>query len=446
MKRKQKKKQRKKFWSNTQALSVMYDAVLFLVLVSLSGVILFPALQPQILSDVTIEELNEKKVDDIHHMILCSTPKQCQYSVAGNLIDEAAVTLGINTTQEDGLYQTIIDRVIGHELHHSTFAQLIVENLAVQWQFSLFNQSVDQLNMLTSEYSSALTEEIQSFLDEQLSQQYHYQFNAQWYPITGISFGGSLSAGEPPPKTNYFISKKTVSMPFSPALSWDDKTVVFSEYWIESMFLDLFNEKQNQLVNISMITQKIHNQTDLVNDSQLFKQRLSENLTDLFIDFTVDGMYLTNNSLFFPGVASILIDELLSSLFALIHDVADETIQTVIGDGMAQVESFFTEINATSLIQPIEDMIVSEVTAFISDALNTSFSSIDHAIHQLKEQIKQFIAEELFQLFQPLALQCATMIIDHELSLVESINMISSYIADQFSISQATMTLTIWEK
>lgn len=438
----------RKFCSDTFALSVMYDAILFLVLVSLSGVILFPALQPQTLSHVTIEEINEKKVDDIHQVLLSSTPKQCHYLVAGDLLDDTANVLGIKTTQENGLYQSIIGRVIGHEIHHSTFAQLIVEDLAVQWQLSLFNQNTEQLNLFTTDFSSSINEEIQSFLDEQIPQRYRYQFKANWYPIKGISFGGSITAGESPPATNYYSSKKTVSMPFSPALSWGNKTVVFSEYWIESIFLDLINESQNELMNISFIVQNIQHQnhSERVTDSELRTKHFSENLSNLFIDFTVNGISLSNDLLVFPGIVHLLINELFSSIYSVIQGVTDEAIQSVIGEGFAQIETFFSELNATSLIEPFEEILMNKVTQMFSVALNTSFASIDQAIQQMTDEIKLYIADLLADIIQPLVLQCSTWIIDHQLSLLETINMISSWIADQFSLSQATITLTIWEE
>ena len=434
--------------SNTYGLSIMYDAVLFLVLVSLSGVILFPALQPKTISEVTIEELNEKKVDDIHQIFLSSMPKQYQYSVAADIVDYVAGSLGINTSQEDGLYENMVNRVIGHELHHSTFAQLIVENLAVQWRFFLFNQSVDQLNILTSDYSSTIKNEIQSFLDEQIQPGYQYHFKASWYPINGVCFGGLIRSGESPPETNYYISKKSVSMPFPPALSWDDKTVVFSEYWIESMFLQQINNTQNELRNISLITQNIQNQHQMENstDFLMITQCLSENLTHLFMDFTVNGIFSSNNSIIFPGVVDLLIDELFSSIISIIQGITDEVTQTVIGEGFAQIESFFSEMNTTNIIQPFEEIIINLVIDSISTVLNTSFSSIDYGIDQLTFHIKQYIADQLFHLIQPLALQCASFIVEKKLSMNEAINMISSWVNDQFSLSQATMTLTIWEE
>ena len=64
----------------------------------------------------------------------------------------------------------------------------------------------------------------------------------------------------------------------------------------------------------------------------------------------------------------------------------------------------------------------------------------------MTDEIKQYIADLLVDLIQPLVLQCSAWVIDHQLSLLETITMISSWIADQFSLSQATMTLTIWEE
>jgi len=47
---------RRKFLKNTRGVSSIYDAVLFIVMVSLSGVVLLPAIQSDIAIDASIEK------------------------------------------------------------------------------------------------------------------------------------------------------------------------------------------------------------------------------------------------------------------------------------------------------------------------------------------------------------------------------------------------------
>lgn len=434
------------FSRNNHALSVMYDAVFFIVLVSLSGVILFSAFQPNSQSKTMIEGINEKRVDDIAHLLLCSTSNQCNYTVGGTIIDSTASSLGIDTSSDNGLYHSVIDRVGGHEIQHGTFGQLIIENLAAQWNCSLFNRSNEQMNWFTKEFSHVLCSEIDSFLKDQIGNRFHYQFKAYWYPIKMVPFGGYLQVGETPPQNDYFLAKKKISMPFSPAFTWGNQTIVFSEYWIHVFLSEQIESEYNEMKNISFLLNQSQKKNDLSMNETTLRLALSGNLSSLFVKIAVDGLHIGQNNCYFPGVISLLIDDFFSHMLAFTQNKWDEALQSATGQGLSHINSFLSNINSSSLIDPITNSIEIQIKEMISTVFNSSFSSINHAVTYLKEEIKSILQESINDFIQPCSNQCAQHLIESYQSIEKSSTIISSWLLDQFSFSQAIMVLIIWEK
>jgi len=78
----------------------MYNAVLFIVMVSLSGVVLLPALQSDIAIDTSIEKHREHVADEALNTFLVSRVDKFSYKMCGDIIDDAAKSIGINTSSE----------------------------------------------------------------------------------------------------------------------------------------------------------------------------------------------------------------------------------------------------------------------------------------------------------------------------------------------------------
>ncbi len=434
------------FWKHTDALSVMHDAILFLVLISLSAVILFPAFNQYTTSEKIIEQINEKRVDDFANVFLSTTVRHCNYTIASDLIDPVANSIGINTSEEEGLYHTITDSVLGHEIQHEPFAQLIAENLASQCSCSFLNGSSDQMNVIINEFTRFLDGSIRSFMQEYLPDHYQFQLIAHWMPIKGVDFGGKIVVGNPPPQKDYFVSEQTICMPYAPVISWGNVSFVFSEYWIDSLLDQWSSLGQSEIYNISiMLTDYIEkNQTN--QSEQLRRQFLTENITTFFLDFTVDGIQGSNESLIFPGILSLVIDSLFSSVITFGYDLTETVVHQNLGNGFARIERFIADLNVTDLIHPISDIILNQINGMISEALNQSFTSIEHAIQQLKKQVKTAISDQLMSYIYPLAQTYANLLLDQATCSSDVFSMFSSWITNQFSLSQATVTLIIWGK
>jgi len=96
----------RKFVRNIYAISVMYDAVLFIVMVSISGAVLLPALQSNIAIETSVKTHREHVADEALNAFLVSRVDTFSYKVAGDIIDDAAGRIGIDNSSE-GLYDSI---------------------------------------------------------------------------------------------------------------------------------------------------------------------------------------------------------------------------------------------------------------------------------------------------------------------------------------------------
>ena len=74
------------FLKNRYAVSAMYDAVLFIVMVSLSGVVLLPALHSDIAIESSVETHQEAVVDEALNTFLVSRVDKFSYKVGGDIL------------------------------------------------------------------------------------------------------------------------------------------------------------------------------------------------------------------------------------------------------------------------------------------------------------------------------------------------------------------------
>lgn len=135
---------------NKTAVSMMYDAVFFIVMVSLSGVVLMPALQSDVAVEGSIDKHREHLADEALNTLLVSRADKLSYKVGGDLIDDVAGSIGIDNSS-DGLYGSILNWLLAREQLHKTYSNLISENLGCQIRlpFSVFG--TNRFNVFTSD-------------------------------------------------------------------------------------------------------------------------------------------------------------------------------------------------------------------------------------------------------------------------------------------------------
>jgi len=195
------------FLKNKKATSIMYDAVLFVVMVSLSGVILVPALQNNISVESSIKKHQEHTADETLNTLLVSRADKFEY----NLLDSLLNSLVGNIFEGNDIYESISDWLLGHEQLHKTYANLIAENLGCQF------------SLLSNDFDKELEKSIKNFLKDYLGDKYGFRFTAVWRPINNIKLG-EIEIGEPPDSQDCFVSQAYISMPYNSTQSFEKAT------------------------------------------------------------------------------------------------------------------------------------------------------------------------------------------------------------------------------
>ena len=197
------KKGMQKFAYDRRGISVMQDAVLFCIMVSISAAILMPSFASNSIERVYIEKENEERVDEVLHQLMTCRADEFEYMAAWHILND----LGVSNSS--GLLKPLIKDLFGREVMHHTYADLCTECMACQFYFG-----GKQLNALTEDFTKMIKYELGKFIEGQLGGRYGYNFTAKWRPIAGFDFGGEISTGAPiPPNTDVYTASAYVVMP-----------------------------------------------------------------------------------------------------------------------------------------------------------------------------------------------------------------------------------------
>ncbi|MCD6473757.1 MAG: hypothetical protein J7K47_02480, partial [Thermoplasmata archaeon] len=285
---------------NRKGISAMHDAILFIVMVSLSGVILLPAFINNPITESEIERERSETADEALIVLLSVTPKEFNYTLAKETIDSVMNKAGINSQGDLG--KAIFNWLLGIKQYHKSYGELIAENLASQFLLSLCGKDY-RMNVLTQDFDKRLKENISRELNKILEKRYKYNFTAKWEPIIGLPFGGEICVGTSPPETAY-VSKTFVTMPFAPVITIDGKEVHLNKNWIKERI-----ENAGAIGNVSKLISKIPS-TDA--EWNKLEEQLEENLTNLIYGFLFNGIETENG--IFPGILNITLHLILEKI------------------------------------------------------------------------------------------------------------------------------------
>jgi len=425
------------FLKNTKALAVMYDAVFFLVLVSLSAVVLLPALQSDIAVKGSIDKHREHVADNALNTYLVSRMDKFSYKLAGDLIDDVAGSIGIDNSS-DGLYKSITDWILAREQLHKTHANLIAENLACQIRLPISVFGTNRFNIFTGDFDRQLKKETQDFFNDYLSDKYKFNFTAIWHPIKGVTFGGEIQIGDTPPDTNCYVSKSFIMMPFKPTFSFNGKNYTFTRYWVEEEIL----KKTPNVGNITTIVNSYTAGVPPFDNKTNATIAANENLTKLVQGFLVGGIKDSNNTLLFPGIVDLAIDYGFSSINSVINVFTDDLINSFMGEALGSVDSFFADIGGGG--NPIFNGIAEQINEQISDFIGSSFASLDEGLNFLEEMIKEEVTKLVANVF-PVYIQNFIDFVLSDFDIVDLYDFISTWLFDQISLNKAQVRLMIWE-
>ena len=429
--------------NNTFALSIMYDTILFLVMVSLAGVILLPAMQTHIATESLLNKHREDVVDSGLHTYLVSRPDLFKYRFCGSLLDQIAERLGINTSSH-GLYKTISEWILAHEQRHKTYATLLTENLACQFliPFSLLGQN--RINILTQDYETQLRNETEQFLVRLFEGKYHYNLTAWWHPIKGIAFGGEFYIGESPPINDCYVSHSTCMMPYTPAIAIENTTIIITKNWLKKHFFNTTGNSSIPFVNnILYVLNKYTLGETPYQTRENASRSIKENLSSLTLGFLIEGITNETNKTVFPGIVHLALTYGFENLRQITIGVFDNAIENLFGGAVESIDRVFGSLNSSSN-NLLSQSILSTFNSSLHGLLNESFPSFNEALdaceQQIKNQITLLVSTYLDRLID--------IFIQNLFSLLEVLedvsDMIIDWLFDQLCLDTAEVMLTIW--
>ena len=341
------------FNKNIDGLSIMYDAVFFMVMISISGAVLIPALNNQTSIQTSIEKNREEIVDETLLMVLNSRIDDFEYVYAKEQIDFIAETAGIDTSDEV-IYKPMTTGLLGKEIKHKTFSDICVENLISQ--IKIFDM---RLNIFTNDYDKSINDMLYNTLYDFLGDKYNFNLSVKWNPIVDIEYGGSLSVGKQIPDTDTFVSKSYSTIP----------TSIFTDYFT------IFETKIEK--KISIINDYIIQNTN----SEYNKTEFEKLITNSFND-TYD---------------SIICDELVNTSFDFLFGDIEDSVSNIFPDSLDHITDFL-DIFGSDLGFEIDNIIKDKILELsnidIYDYNNNRQIDMEDIFSCLKFYIKEKILEK----------------------------------------------------
>ena len=99
---------------DNRGISVMQDAVLFCLMVSISGAILMPALTSNIIASTYIEKEMEERANEVLYQLMVCRVDEFSHLNAETIIS----SLGV----DQGLLKSVVDNLLKREQLHRTYA------------------------------------------------------------------------------------------------------------------------------------------------------------------------------------------------------------------------------------------------------------------------------------------------------------------------------------
>jgi len=365
---------------DTRGFSSSIDVLLFLVLVSVSAVLLAPAM----VGNTQLMALHDTSAAEHNSQVLLSLQNgrvdDFSYAVAGAQMDYLMnETLGPDAV-DSGIYLTGKKLVAGREINHKTFADLASESVASQFTIYRDDGSV-RLNLLTDEYRSNLDTQMQDYLDMQIGDRYNYNVSVVWRPFRDVPIGGETHMGRPVPDTAYVES------------SWITMTyhTEFTRYYVENLIDSELDAIGLDLANASVVPREETEEliaghiNDAINRTvddavrMIVKMTIEQTIerAQTAINQQVDNVVPGNNS----GISDIIIDEVLAEL---------KNDPTFIEDATLGLSEQITEYTQEVAREEVHAVIAGEVDALASD-ITDQYVSNAATVEEAKDEVLDYV-------------------------------------------------------
>jgi hypothetical protein len=196
---------------NETAFSSTLDAIFFLVLISISAVILLPNIaaedQYQTAGYISTQEMDTHLLNSI----LSSKLDTFKYTLKP--AELAGYNLSIpNSSMMKNIEETLYQR----EQKHRTFADIIAENLVLSLEIRN-NGTNTPLNPMTAKHKIEAEAVMETFLEREIGGRYNYRLEARWYPVNDY-IGSEIIIGDIAPDDAIRQNTK-ISLPLEPLFS-----------------------------------------------------------------------------------------------------------------------------------------------------------------------------------------------------------------------------------
>ena len=423
-----------KFMGNKNAVSIVQDTLLFLVFISISAMILSPAIIQINTDAVVIDKSNDLNVQEVLHTLLSSTVDQYSYRTAASYIDSVACVVGINTTQPEGLYQTITDHFLGKQQYHKPLSQLIPEQLTTQYQIKI-NTSTISCNPFLGNANQKLTTLIKNRLDQILPSRTHYNFTAYWQPIHEVSFGGKISVGEHIPPTTCYSAHQTLSLPILPRIKIGNQSIFFSSYHIKSMI----NSSTFVLPQIQNISNLQNSSMQLSNSNRSLY--LTQNISSLLYDILITGCQDNTSNLILPSALDIILSYIFNA----------DSFSMKTNDLQQSSENYLDPLNSIFNMcqQPSQQEIPTDLTASIFSSFGSSITSLVqpmllNTLSDFIDLVKSYIIDLIHPIITLISSQIVPLFLSTQKPVLSLIEDLIDTMFSHLSLSTAQVSLTVW--
>lgn len=434
------------FFHDVTGVSLMYDAVFFIVMVSLAGVILLPIVTTHSSVDTLIDKHREEIVDDALHTYLVSRSDLFHYRFCGTLLDSLAERIGINIT-DHGLYRVLTDWFLAHEQHHKTYATLLSENLGCQFLVPFRINGLNRINIFTQEYDRELQNDTKQFFLKYLGDKYRFNFSAWWHPIKVIPYGGGFWVGERPPKKDCYVSHRILMMPYTPVICFQNQTIILTKHWVRHHLFDNALGSNDSFIriikNITIIFEKYAKQVSPFDNKDIATMALKQNFSIFVCGFLINGITDETNQSVFPGIIHTTMTYGFEKIKQILNQFFDTAFNDAFGGCIGTIDGVFGELNS-SMIHPLSQAILDQLNISLHLLLNQSFSSLSEAFNAceslIKKKVTSFVQTYLFYSLEAFLEN----LLDFVDSMHDFIDRLIDWLFEQLSLNKAEVMLTVW--
>ncbi len=365
---------------DTGGFSSSIDVLIFLMLVSVSAVLMAPSM----VGNTQLTALHDTVAAEHNSQLLLSLQNgrvdDFSYAVAGAQMDYLVNEILGPDAVDSGIYLAGKKLVAGREIKHKTFADLASESVASQFTIYHDGSSV-KLNLLTDEYRTNLDTQMQDYLVMQIGERYSYNVSVVWRPFRDVPIGGEMHMGRPVPD-NAYVESTWITMPYHTEYTRHHvENLIDGE--LKAVGLDLENATSvPRELTEELIARHINDAINRTVDDAvgtIVKMTIEQTIeqTQTAINQQVDNVVPGNNS----GFNDIIMDEILAELRndpAFIENASLELSK--------QITKYMQEVAR----KEVHAVTAGEVDALASDITDKYVSSAA-TVEEAKDEVLEYV-------------------------------------------------------